>query len=322
MEERQEFIVEEDRVRLDKFLAKQAVALSRSQIQSLIKRGRVTVNGQVSKSSHRVVAGDKVRVLIPEREPLKVLPEDIPLHILYEDEELLIVNKPPGMVVHPAAGHYSGTLVNGLLFHCQNLSTINGPLRPGIVHRLDKDTSGTLMVAKTDEAHLNLVRQIKERRIKKKYLALVEGRLELDEGTIEAPLGRHILDRKRMAVRHQGGRFALTHYRVLERFKIATLLEITLATGRTHQIRVHLAYIGHPVVGDKTYGRKGLRFTHFRDNSLTGFKRETSLIDRQALHAQLLGFVHPSRKEYMQFTAPLPHDMKQLLHNLKESPFI
>ncbi len=303
MEERQEFIVQEDRVRLDKFLSKRALPLSRSQIQSLIKQGKVTINGLPSKSSHGVVAGDKVNVLIPEPQPLKVLPEDIPLDILYEDEDLLIINKPPGMVVHPAAGHYSGTLVNSLLFHCRHLSTINGPLRPGIVHRLDKDTSGTLMVAKTDEAHLDLAGQIKERSVKRKYLTLVEGRLEMDDGTIEAPLGRHILKRKRMAVRHQGGRFALTHYRVLERFKGATLLEITLATGRTHQIRVHLAYIGHPVVGDKTYGRKGLR--------------QTSLINRQALHAQLLGFIHPSRKEYMQFTAPLPHDMGQLLHNIR-----
>ncbi len=317
MEEKQEFIVEEDGLRLDKFLAKRALPLSRSQIQGLIKRGKVTVNRLPSKSSHRVVAGDKVSIVVPEQEPLKVLPEDVPLDILYEDEELLIVNKPPGMVVHPAAGHYSGTLVNSLLFHCPHLSTINGPLRPGIVHRLDRDTSGVLMVAKTDEAHLDLARQIKERSIKRKYLALVEGRLELDEGTIEAPLGRHILKRKEMAVRHQGGRFALTHYRVLERFKAATLLEITLATGRTHQIRVHLTYIGHPVVGDKTYGRKGLRFTPFRDNSLTRFKRETSPINRQALHAQLLGFAHPSRKEYMQFTAPLPHDIEQLLHNLR-----
>lgn len=312
MEERQEFIVEEDRVRLDRFLSKQALPLSRSQIQSLIKQGKVTVNRLPSKSSHRVAAGDEVSVLIPEQEPLKVLPEDIPLDVLYEDEELLIVNKPPGMVVHPAAGHYSGTLVNGLLFHCRHLSTINGPLRPGIVHRLDKDTSGTLMVAKTDEAHLDLARQIKERSVKRKYLALVERRLELDEGTIEAPLGRHILKRKRMAVRHQGGRFALTHYRVLQRFKVATLLEITLATGRTHQIRVHLAYIDHPVVGDKTYGRKSSKF-----------KRETSLINRHALHAQLLGFIHPSKKEYMQFTAPLPHDMTELLHNMRGStPFI
>ena len=259
MEERQEFIVEEDGLRLDKFLAEQALPLSRSQIQSLIKEGKVTVNRLPSKSSHRVVAGDKVSIVVPEQEPLKVLPEDIPLDILYEDEELLIVNKPPGMVVHPAAGHYSGTLVNGLLFHCPHLSTINGPLRPGIVHRLDRDTSGVLMVAKTDEAHLDLARQIKERSIKRKYLALVEGKCELDEGTIEAPLGRHILKRKEMAVRHQGGRFALTHYRVLERFKAATLLEITLATGRTHQIRVHLTYIGHPVVGDKTYGKKDLK---------------------------------------------------------------
>lgn len=319
-EEQRRFVVgeAEEGLRLDKFLARQALPLSRSRLQSLIRGGKVSVNSFPSRCSQRVAAGNEIVVVIPHLPPGEVLPENIPLHILYEDDQLLVLNKPAGMVVHPAAGHDAGTLVNALLFYSPRLSTINGPLRPGIVHRLDKDTSGALVVAKTDEAHLHLAREIKEHKLTRQYLAVVQGEVELETGTIEAPLGRHIVQRKKMAVRYQEGKLATTHYRVLERFGSvphlplchfsasaevrgsATLLEATLATGRTHQIRVHLAHIGHPVVGDKTYGR-GL----------------TILINRQALHAQTLGFIHPSKKEYMEFVAPLPEDMEKLLQKLR-----
>ncbi len=303
MEGQRRFLVQnkENGQRLDKFLAGQHLPLTRSRIQSLIREGEVSVSGSLSRCSHRVAAGDEVVIVIPDLKPREIIPEDIPLHIPYEDNELLVVNKPEGMVVHPAAGHYTGTLVNALLFYSPRLSTLNGPLRPGIVHRLDKETSGILVVAKTNEAHLHLARGIKEHKVARKYLALVQGEMELEEGTVEVPLGRHLLKRKKIVVRHQGGKVAITHYRVLERFARATLLKVTLATGRTHQIRVHLAYIGHSVIGDKTYGRK-----------------LSTLINRQALHAYTLGFIHPSRKEYMEFTAPLPEDMEQLLQKLKE----
>ncbi|NOX97649.1 MAG: RluA family pseudouridine synthase [Nitrospirae bacterium] len=310
MEKQQRFMVEdeEDGLRLDKFLAGRHLPLSRSRIQNLIRTGKVSVNSSSSRCSHRVVAGAEITILIPDLKPREILPEDIPLHILYEDNELLVINKPAGMVVHPAAGHYSGTLVNALLFYSPRLSTINSSLRPGIVHRLDKDTSGILVVAKTDEAHLHLGREIKEHKFSRKYLALVRGDMELEEGTIEVPLGRHVLERKKIAVRHQGGKKATTHYRVLERFGLATLLEVTLTTGRTHQIRVHLAHLGHPVIGDKTYGRKSSLF-----NLPFAY-----LINRQALHAYTLGFVHPSKKEYMEFTVSLPEDMKKLLQELRK----
>lgn len=303
MKEQRRFVIgeEEDGLRLDRFLAGQHLPISRSRIQSLIREGEVSVNGSPSRCSHRVAAGNKVVIIMPDLKPGKIIPEDIPLHILYEDNELLVINKPAGMVVHPAAGHYSGTLVNALLFYSPHLSTINGPLRPGIVHRLDKDTSGILVVARTNEAHLHLAREIKEHKLTRKYLTLVRGDMELEEGTIDAPLGRHTVERKKIAVRHWGGKVAITYYHVLERFGPATFLEISLATGRTHQIRVHLSHLGHPVVGDRTYGGKF-----------------STLINRQALHAHILGFIHPSRKEYIQFTVPLPEDMEKLLQRLRE----
>ena len=323
MAEERRFVIgdEEDGRRLDRFLAGGCcLPLSRSRIQNLIKAGEVLVNGFSSRSSHRVIAGDEVVVVMPDFRPEEVIPEDIPLHILYEDDDLLVVDKPAGMVVHPAAGHYSGTLVNALLFYSPRLSTINGPLRPGIVHRLDKDTSGVLVVARTNEAHLRLARGIKEHKLARKYLALVRGEMELEEGTIDVPLGRHVLKRKEMAVRHQGGKVAVTHYRVLERFGPATLLKVTLTTGRTHQIRVHLAYLGHPVVGDKTYGRKPSSCPPGGGQAFS-FQLST-FINRQSLHAHTLGFIHPSRKEFMEFTAPLPGDMERLLQKLREVPIL
>lgn len=318
MKEQRRFVVGDvgDSLRLDKFLAGQSLPLSRSRIQNLIREGEVLVNGSPSKCSHWVTAGDEVIILMPNLEAEReVIPENIPLSIPYEDDELLVINKPAGMVVHPAAGHYSGTLVNALLFYSPCLSTINGPLRPGIVHRLDKDTSGVLVVARTNEAHLHLAREIRKHKLTRKYLALAQGEMELEKGTIEVPLGRHIRERKKVAPRHQGGRVAITHYRVLERFEPATLLEVTLVTGRTHQIRVHLAYIGHPVVGDKTYGGKPSPRGRLRKGSL----QLSTLINRQSLHAYTLGFIHPSRKEYMEFTVPLPGDMEKLLQRLKKA---
>ncbi len=312
MEKQRVFVVgdEEKGLRLDKFLAGQGLPISRSRIQSLIRKGEVLVNGSLSRCSYRIAAGDEIVTVIPDLKPGEIIPEPIPLNILYEDDELLVVNKPAGMVVHPAVGHYSGTLVNALLAYSPRLPTLNAPLRPGIVHRLDKDTSGILVVARTNEAYLHLSRELKKRKFTRKYLALVRGKLELDEGTIEVPLGRHILERKKIAVRHQGGKVAITHYRVLERFGPATLIKVTLATGRTHQIRVHLAYIGHPVVGDKTYGSRKKLITH-HSSLITDF-------GRQALHAYTLGFVHPSGKKYLEFTASLPEDMEGLLQRLRE----
>ncbi len=311
MEEQRKFLVpdKENGRRLDRFLAGQHLPLSRSRIQNLIREGEVLVSGSSSRCSHRLAAGEEIAVLIPDLKPEGIIPEDIPLLVLYEDNELLVVNKAAGMVVHPAAGHYSGTLVNALLFCSPCLSTINGPLRPGIVHRLDKDTSGILVVARTNEAHLHLARELKEHKLARKYLALVQGEIELEKGTVEVPLGRHIRERKKMAVRHQGGKTATTHYRVLERFAQATLLEVTLVSGRTHQIRVHLAYIGHPVVGDKTYGGK--------KKPPTPHPSLSPNFNRQFLHAHTLGFLHPSRKEYIEFTAPLPEEMEKLLSVLR-----
>jgi 23S rRNA pseudouridine1911/1915/1917 synthase len=290
---------EEENLRLDVYLTGKDLGLSRSHTQVLIKTGQVAVNGLRKKASHRVKPGEEIIVNIPEPRKLEVESENIPLDILYEDEEIIVVNKPVGMVVHPAVGNYSGTLVNALLYHCENLSGINGILRPGIVHRLDKDTSGVLVVAKTDTAHLNLARQIEERKVKKKYLALACNNIKEEEGTVNAPIARHPRNRKRMAV-VPGGREAITHFKVLKRFGDWTLLEVTPYTGRTHQIRVHLAHIKHPLLGDTLYGRK---------------KRKLG-ISRQALHAYSLGFSHPRSGEYKEFTAPLPQDMREFIDSL------
>lgn len=299
-----EFMVESEQegARIDQFLTQKIPDISRSRIQKLIEQGNVTVQDKQIKPNYKVRQGDVVRVDLPEPVVLDVKPEDIDIEILYEDEDIAVVNKPQGMVVHPAAGNYSGTLVNALMARCSSLSTINGVIRPGIVHRIDKDTSGVLVIAKNDAAHHSLAEQIKVHSVKRIYLAIVEGVIKQDSGTVDAPLGRHPVERKKMAVVNKNGRRAVTHYRVIERFKRNTLIEARLETGRTHQIRVHMAYIGHPLVGDPVYGYKKQRF------NLKG----------QALHAKTLGIIHPSTGEYMEFTTPLPEYFLKLIDNLRK----
>ncbi|SNX55296.1 RluA family pseudouridine synthase [Thermoanaerobacterium sp. RBIITD] len=285
--------------RIDVFLASE-LDYTRSYLKKLILEGLVIVNGSIIKPNYKLKENDVVNVTIPEAEKIDIIPENIPLDIIYEDNDIIVVNKPKGMVVHPAPGNYSGTLVNALLYHCKNLSGINGELRPGIVHRLDKDTSGVMVVAKNDKAHINLSNQIKERTILKKYIAIVEGVIKDDEGKIEAPIGRHPIDRKKMAITNDG-RYALTLYKVLERYKNNSFIEATIKTGRTHQIRVHMAYIGHPIVGDEVYGFKKQKF------NLLG----------QALHSRLLGLIHPAKNIYMEFEAPIPYYFEKLINILK-----
>lgn len=305
-----EIPLEADGKRLDLFLSGlEGLSLSRSRIQRLIKEGSITIDGKRVKPNHKVRPGEKVVVEIPPLKPLEILPEDIPLDIYYEDDSVIVINKPPNMVVHPAAGNWSGTLVNALLFHCKNLSGIGGKIRPGVVHRLDKDTSGLLVFAKDDNAHKALSGQIKERLVKRRYLAIVIGDL-VGSGKIEAPIGRAITDRKKMSVKTKKGRGAVTHYRVLDRFGKATLVEVTLETGRTHQIRVHFSYIKHPLLGDSVYGGR-----QFRNED----PRLKTLVKRQMLHAQTLGFFHPKTGEYLEFLSPMPQDMENVLKGLRNS---
>ncbi|HET7577846.1 MAG TPA: RluA family pseudouridine synthase [Bacillales bacterium] len=284
--------------RIDKWLAEGN--RSRSQVQQWIKDGHVRVGGQTVKSNYKIAAGDIVEIAVPDPEPLEVKAEDIPLDVVYEDADVIVVNKPQGMVVHPASGHPSGTLVNALLYHCRDLSGINGIRRPGIVHRIDKDTSGLLMVAKNDLAHESLAEQLKEKSIERKYKAIVHGFLQHDKGTIDAPIGRDASDRKKMAVTEKNSKNAVTHFTVLERFQDFTYVECQLETGRTHQIRVHMKYIGHPVAGDPKYGR-----------------RKTLPLEGQALHAAVLGFIHPRSGERLHFEVPVPGYFEQLLQNLR-----
>ncbi|MEW6182440.1 MAG: RluA family pseudouridine synthase [Bacillota bacterium] len=295
-------VVEEDDagVRLDRYLAYQLSDFSRSRIQHLIGDGQVLVNARSARPSYCVRTADEIRVNLPPPEAPAIEPEPIPLDVAYEDNDLLVVTKPRGMVVHPGAGHLRGTLVNALLYHCSNLSGINGVLRPGIVHRLDKDTSGLLMVAKNDTAHLALSAQLKERRVLREYVALAYGRLKEDAGTINAPIGRHQRDRQRMAVTPKG-RPAVTHFVVIERFSGYTYLRLHLETGRTHQIRVHLAFMGHPVVGDLKYGRAQPHL------GLSG----------QFLHAGVLGFEHPVSNEFLRFEASLPAELEAVLNKCR-----
>jgi len=283
--------------RLDVFLSEHIEGYSRTYLKRLIEDGLVLVKGKTKKANYRLDVGDKVLIELPEPISLEAKAEDIDIEVVYEDEDLLVVNKPQGMVVHPAHGNYSGTLVNGLLNRCDGLSGINGVIRPGIVHRIDKDTSGVIIVAKTNEAHMDLSRQLKEHSIKRKYIALLEGRLKEEKGIINAPIGRDPKDRKRMAVVSKNSKNAITHYKVLEYFEANTLIEATLETGRTHQIRVHMTYIGHPVVGDPVYG----------------YKKQKFKLEGQLLHAGLIGFAHPRTGEYMEFTAPLPEYFKNIL---------
>jgi 23S rRNA pseudouridine1911/1915/1917 synthase len=284
-------------LRLDVFLAR-ASALSRARVQALIAEGRARVDGTPRKAGQAVAPGQKVELSVPPPVPLDLTPEAIPLDILHEDEALLVVNKPAGLVVHPGAGRPSGTLVHALLAHCGRLPGIGGVERPGIVHRLDRDTSGVMVVAKTEEAHRALSQDFKGRRVQKRYLALVHGEMAQPAGTIEAPIGRREHDRQRMGVR-EGGRDARTRYRVIQRMPGRTLVELLPETGRTHQLRVHLAHIGHPVVGDLTYGGRRERRAAGRQGA----------VERQMLHAWRLGFHHPVRGLWMEFTAPVPADM-------------
>ena len=288
--------------RIDKCLSVLIDSLSRSFIQKIIKDGQVFVNGKAVKGSYAVKTDDEVSFTLPDSQKPDIEAEDIPLDIIYEDSDVVVVNKPKGMVVHPAAGHYSGTMVNALMHHCgDQLSGINGVMRPGIVHRIDMDTTGSVIVCKNDRAHNFIAVQLKEHSIVRRYRAIVHGVLKDDEGTINAPIGRHPVERKQMAINHKNGKDAITHYKVLERFKGYTYVECRLETGRTHQIRVHMASIGHPLLGDEVYGPKKCPFPKLQG---------------QTLHAMILGFVHPVSGEYVETTAPIPEYFQKLLNTL------
>ena len=279
--------------------------ITRSNMQRLLEDGRAMKGAKVLKANYKLRAGDEIVVTLPEPQPLDAQPENIPLDIIYEDEDVIVVNKARGMVVHPAAGNYSGTLVNALLYHCKNLSGINGVIRPGIVHRLDKDTSGIMICAKNDEAHLSLSQQIQAKTARRTYLAVVRGNIKTDSGTIETQIARDKVDRKKMAVVKENGREAITDYEVVERFGKYTLVRCKLRTGRTHQIRVHMEYLGYPLVGDPKYSPMKTPFA----------------IKGQALHSQTLEFTHPRTGERMQFEAPLPEDMQKIITRLHLGQF-
>ena len=287
--------------RLDKYVSILFPEQSRSFFQKLIKDGNVSVNDKVQKANYRLKTEDLVTVEIPDAVETQILPEDIPLDILYEDDDLLVVNKPKGMVVHPSAGHYSGTLVNAIMYHCKDsLSGINGEIRPGIVHRIDMDTTGSLIVCKTDMAHKVIAAQLKEHSIHRCYRAIVHGVIKEDSGVIDAPIGRNPTDRKKMAINEQNGKRAVTHFKVLKRFRQFTYIECELETGRTHQIRVHMASLQHPLLGDSVYGPA----------------KSPYKLQGQTLHAMTIGFIHPSTGGYMEFSAPLPAYFEELLHKL------
>lgn len=296
-------IQENGQMRLDKYLAGQFQEQTRSYLQKLIKDGSVFVNGKCVKTGYQLSCGDKVTVNIPKPKELKVSPQKMDLDIVYEDEDIIVINKPKGMVVHPAPGHTTDTLVNGLLYHCKDhLSGINGVARPGIVHRIDRDTTGLLIVCKNDMSHNSIAKQLKEHSITRRYRALVYGNLKNSRGCVDGAIGRHPTDRKKMAVNERNGKPAVTHYRVLERFGNYTYIECMLETGRTHQIRVHMSSIGHPLVGDEIYGPSKCPFK----------------LQGQCLHAMVLGFMHPKTGEYMEFSAELPEYFQDLLKKLAD----
>lgn len=299
-----EVLSEDADSRIDRYLAQQMPDQSRSFLQKLIREEQITVNGRPVKANYRLQPEDQVLVIVPDPQLPDILPENIPLDILYEDSDVLVINKPKGMVVHPAAGHYTNTVVNAVMYHCQgNLSGINGVMRPGIVHRIDRDTTGAIVICKNDQAHQSLAQQLKEHSITRSYRAIVWNNLKEDEGTVDRPIGRHPVDRKKMAVNEKNGKTAVTHYRVLERFGRFTYIECRLETGRTHQIRVHMASIGHPLLGDEVYGPSG---------------KQAFRLQGQCLHAMTLGFLHPSTGEYVEFEAPLPEYFTQLLKNFRK----
>ena len=305
MDEVKAFIVieEEEGDRLDVYLSEQLGDMSRSYIQKLIKDKKVTVNDKIEKAKYLVKEDDKIVIQIPAPKLLEVIPQDIPINIVYEDKDVLIVNKPQDMVVHPAPGNYEGTLVNAILYHCkENLSSINGVIRPGIVHRIDKDTSGLLMIAKNNNAHNSLAEQLKEHSITREYQFICHGVVKEDKITVNKPIGRNPKDRLKMAV-VKDGKNAITHFEVIKRYENFTHMKARLETGRTHQIRVHMASIGHPLVGDLVYG----------------YKRQKFNIEGQALHAKTLGFIHPRTNEYIEFTSELPKYFKELLEKLKNN---
>lgn len=292
--------------RIDSFLSDKIEDCSRSAIQKLVEIKSITVNGNTVSKNYKLKAGDVLKVTVPEPEELDVLPQDIPLDIVYEDDDLLVVNKPKGMVVHPAAGNYDGTLVNALLFHCKgSLSGINGVIRPGIVHRIDKNTSGLLIVAKNDKAHQGLAEQIKAHSFLREYEAVVYGNIKDDNGTIDLPIGRHKIDRKKMCVTDENSRNAVTHYEVINRFDGFTHIRCRLETGRTHQIRVHMSYIGHPIAGDDVYGPK----------------KVIGKLNGQCLHAKTIGFIHPVTGDKLYFTTDLPDYFENFLKSLKPREF-
>lgn len=297
----EEYVISDDAGRLDVFIAGKKGELSRSHIQKLITEGYVLVNGANVKANRKLKPGDRVSLSIPEAKPVAIEPENIPLDILYEDEDIIVINKARGMVVHPAAGVYHGTLVNALLYHCKDLSGINGEIRPGIVHRLDKDTSGVMVCAKNDAAHVNLAEQIRVKSAHRRYIAIVHGNIKEEGGIIHGDIGRHPTDRKRMAIVSENGKPATTEFKVLERFGEYTLVECNLKTGRTHQIRVHMTHIGHPLVNDPKYGRSKSKFA----------------IQGQALHSVELTLTHPRTGEVMHFEAPVPEDMKKIIRALR-----
>ncbi|TYT24278.1 RluA family pseudouridine synthase [Dictyoglomus thermophilum] len=298
--EKYEILVEDGGERIDKYLS-QKISLSRSQIQDLIDKGLIKVNEKEVKNSYKVKVGDKIEVIIPPPEETEIKPQDIPIEIVYEDDDIVIINKPKGMVVHPAHGHYNDTLVNALLYRIKDLSGIGGEIRPGIVHRLDKDTTGLLIIAKNDVSHQRLSEQLKNRTLKRTYWAICEGEIPWEEKRVEAPLGRHPIDRKRMAIVPYG-KLAITNFKVLERFKGYTLISADLETGRTHQIRVHISNLGFPILGDEVYGRIDKRFG----------------VRGQLLHAKKISFIHPTKNVPMEFEIDLPEEFKRVLSFLRE----
>lgn len=300
------FFIEEEHAgeRIDKFLSENLPDLSRSYLQKLIKNGQVTVNQKIIKANYKLNTGDQLELQEPELQEPDIVAENIPLDILYEDSDLLVVNKPKGMVVHPSAGHYSGTLVNALMYYCKDdLSGINGVMRPGIVHRIDMDTTGSLLVCKNDIAHNDIAMQLKEHSINRVYHAIVHGVIKEEEGTINAPIGRHPIDRKKMSINHKNGKDAVTHYKVLQRFRDYTYIECRLETGRTHQIRVHMASINHPLLGDAVYGPA----------------KVSSKLQGQTLHAKIIGIKHPRTGEYLEVDAPLPEYFSNLLKKFENT---
>ncbi len=287
--------------RIDKYISDNIAELTRSAVQGIIAKNGITADGKAVSKNYKIKGTETIEVEIPEAEPMDAVPEDIPIEIVYEDDDLLVVNKPKGMVVHPAHGNYHGTLVNALLFHCgESLSGINGVIRPGIVHRIDKNTSGLLIVAKNDKSHLHLAEQIKAHSFTREYEAIVSGSLKQESGTVDAPIGRHKTDRKKMCVTAENSRNAVTHYSLIKQYGGYAHIKCRLETGRTHQIRVHMAYIGNAVLGDDVYGKayKG--------------------IEGQCLHARKIGFIHPSTEEYMEFTSELPDYFKSIINKLEK----